>query len=144
MSTELEDLRAENEQLRARLAAVRTVPELPAEDQGERIEWRPWEQAPVIQCARADDLNTCPQCGHPGPSLLAFGLAGPGRPLLRYQAHRCPHCQETRVHRRDRDWRGLDLVEIAYWPPQRDYQPGVAGPATPGLSLRAGCMATST
>ena len=127
MTTELEALRAENEQLRAQLAAVRTVPELPAEHQGEPIEWRRWEQAPVIQCARADDLNSCPQCDHPGPSMLAFGLAGPGRPLLRYQAHRCPHCQETRVYRRDRDLRGLDLVEIAYWPPQRDYQPDVAG-----------------
>ena len=123
MTTELELLRAENAELRAQLAAVRTVPELPAEDQGEAIEWRRWEPAPVILCA--DALNGCPQCDHPGPSLLALGFAGPGRPLLRYQANRCPHCQETRVYRRDRDWRGLDLVEIAYWAPQRDYHPTI-------------------
>jgi hypothetical protein len=122
VTTELEFLRAENEQLRAQLAAVRAVPELPAEHQGEPIEWRPWEQALVINCARGNDLNGCLQCGHPGPSTLAFGLAGPGQPLIRYQVHRCPHCQETRTYRRDRDWRGLDLVEIAYWPPQRDYR----------------------
>lgn len=86
------------------------------------IEWRRWEPAPVILCERAGDLNGCEQCDHPGPSLIAFGLAGPGMPLLRFHAHRCPSCQETRVYRCDRDWRGLDLVEIAYWPPQ-DYTP---------------------
>ena len=112
---ELEALRAENEQLRARLAAVRTIPELPAEHEGVAIDWRRWEPAPVVLCA---EVNSCLQCDHPGPSLLVFGLAGPGRPLLRFQAHRCPSCQETRVYRRDRDWRGLELVEIAYWPAQ--------------------------
>jgi predicted RNA-binding Zn-ribbon protein involved in translation (DUF1610 family) len=125
VTTELELLRAENEQLRAQLAAVRTVPELPAVHQGEPIEWQRWEPAPVILCARAGDLNGCPQCGHPGPSLLAFGLAGPGRPLIRFQAHRCPHCQETHVYERqyDRYRVGTRLAEIAYRPPQGDYQP---------------------
>ncbi|BFP50060.1 hypothetical protein KCMC57_64280 (plasmid) [Kitasatospora sp. CMC57] len=122
VTTELELLRAENAELRARLTAVHTIPDLPADHDGERIEWRRWEPAPVILCTRAGDLNGCPQCDHPGPSLLAFGLAGPGTPLLRFQAHRCPCCQETRVYRRDRDWRGLELVEIAYHPPQRGYQ----------------------
>lgn len=118
MTSELEALRAENEQLRAKLAAARTVSELPAEHDGVPIEWRRWEPAPVILCA--DGLNGCPQCGHPGPSVLAFGLAGPGNPVIRFNAHRCPSCQETRVYERRHDKYRIsaELVEIAYWPPQ--------------------------
>lgn len=118
MTTELDQLRAENEALRAQLATQALIPELPAEYDGEPITWQPWEAAPVINCYRHADFNTCAQCGHPGPSVMAFGYAGPKKPLLKYQAHRCPSCQETTVYRRDRDWRGLDLVQIAYHPPR--------------------------
>lgn len=84
---------------------------LPGEHDGVAIDWEPWREVPII-LAHVD--NACRSCGHPGPPLLAHGYA----PLLRYQAHRCPACQETRVWERVRDWRGLDLVEIAYSPPR--------------------------
>jgi hypothetical protein len=64
-------------------------------------------------------MNTCPQCDHPGPQAITFGLAGPGKPLIRFNANRCPGCQEMRVYeRRHRQYRvGAELVEIAYHPP---------------------------
>lgn len=85
------------------------------------IEWRRWEPAPFILCSKAGDLNGCAKCDHPGPSLLAFGLAGPGNPVVRFNANRCPGCQETRVYERRHDkYRiGAELVEIAYRPPQQ-------------------------
>lgn len=106
--------------LEAQLAATPFVPELPAEHDGEAITWRPWEEAPVILCARAGDLNECTTCQHPGPSLLAFGLAGPGAPVIRFNAHRCPGCQEMRVYQRvyDKYRIGADLQEIAYSSPR--------------------------
>jgi len=125
VTAELEALRAENEALRAKLAAVRRIPELPAEHKGVPIEWRRWEPAPFILCERAGDLNGCPQCDHPGPSLLTFGLAGPGKPLIRFNAHRCPSCEETCVYERryDKYRIGAELVEIAYWAPKATAQP---------------------
>lgn len=108
-------LRARVAELEAQLAAQPVIPALPAEHAGEAIEWRPWEEAPFI-IAHVD--NGCDKCGHPGLSMLTFGVAGPGKPLIRFQAHRCPACQEMTVYRRDRDWRGLDLVEIAYSAPR--------------------------
>lgn len=106
--------------LEAQLAAQPYVPELPGEHDGASITWRPWEEAPVILCARAGDLNGCAACDHPGPSLLAFGLAGPGTPRIRFNAHRCPACQEMRVYQRvyDQYRVGADLVEVAYSPPR--------------------------
>lgn len=117
---ELATLRAENQRLRDQLAALPVIPELPTEHDGHPIEWRPWEPAPVILC-HGDDFNPCPQCNHPGPSALAFGIAGPGRPVIRFNAHRCPACQETRVYYRDYSDRyriGAKLLEIAYHPPR--------------------------
>jgi hypothetical protein len=106
--------------LEAQLAATPYVPELPTEHEGEAITWRPWEEAPVILCARNGDLNGCGACDHPGPSLLAFGLAGPGDPKIRFNAHRCPGCQEMRVYQRayDKYRVGADLKEIAYSAPR--------------------------
>lgn len=107
-------------ELEAQLAAQPVIPALPTEHDGEAIEWRPWEQAPVILCARAGDLNGCPSCDHPGPQMLAFGVAGPGRPVIRFNAHRCPACQEMRVYERvyDQYRVGAELVEIAYSAPR--------------------------
>lgn len=119
--TETENaLRRRIADLEAQLAAQPYIPALPAEHDGEPIAWRPWEEAPVILCARAGDLNGCTTCQHPGPSLLAFGVAGPGKPLIRFNAHRCPGCQETRVYQRvyDKLRIGADLNEIAYSPPR--------------------------
>jgi hypothetical protein len=119
--TETEDaLRRRIADLEAQLAATPFVPELPAEHDGETITWRAWEEAPVILCARAGDLNSCGSCDHPGPSLLAFGLSGPGAPKIRFNAHRCPSCQEMRVYRRvyDKYRIGADLKEIAYSAPR--------------------------
>lgn len=106
--------------LEAQLAAQPYIPALPTEHDGEPITWRPWEEAPVILCARAGDLNGCTTCQHPGPSLIAFGLAGPGKPLIRFNAHRCPRCQEMRVYQRvyEKGRIGVDLNEIAYSPPR--------------------------
>lgn len=109
-----EELLARVAELEAVLAATPYVPELPGEHDGEAITWRPWEEAPVILCARDGDLNGCTTCGHPGPSLLALGLAGPGKPLIRFNAHRCPGCQEMRVYQRVYD----KLREIAYSAPR--------------------------
>lgn len=119
--TETEDaLRQRIADLEAQLAATRFVPELPAEHEGEAITWRLWEAAPVILCTRAGDLNSCPSCDHPGPSLIAFGLAGPGTPKIRFNAHRCPGCQEMRVYKRvyDKLRVGADMREIAYSAPR--------------------------
>lgn len=124
--SELDELRAENERLRRALAAAqRPIPALPTEHDGEPITWRPWEPAPFILCSKAGDLNGCTQCDHPGPSLLALGLAGPGKPLIRYNATRCPGCQEMHVYeRRHHQYRiGAELVSIAYHPPH----PGTQG-----------------
>ncbi len=108
------DLLAEIDALRAELAAQqRTIPALPAEHDGNAITWRPWEQAPVALC-RID--NGCHQCDQPGPLMLAFGLTterGERGPRIRYNAHRCPACQEMRVYRRY-----PVTEEIAYNPPQ--------------------------
>lgn len=115
-----EALRRRIADLEAQLAAQPYVPALPAEHDGEAITWRPWEEAPVILCARAGDLNGCGACDHPGPSLMAFGLAGPGKPRIRFNAHRCPSCQEMRVYQRvyDKYRVGAELVQIAYSPPR--------------------------
>lgn len=110
-------LRARVAELEQRLAAQPVMPALPTTHDGEPIKWRPWEEAPVL----LDHLdNGCAACGHPGPSMLAFGLAGPGRPVIRFNAHRCPGCQEMRVYQRAYDqYRvGARLVEIAYSAPR--------------------------
>jgi len=106
--------------LEAQLAATPFVPKLPAEHEGEAITWRAWEDAPVILCSRNGDLNGCGSCNHPGPSLIAFGLAGPGAPLIRFNANRCPGCQEMRVYQRvyDKYRIGAELKEIAYSAPR--------------------------
>jgi hypothetical protein len=111
--------------LEAQLAATPHVPELPAEHDGEPITWRAWEEAPVILCARNGNLNNCRACDHPGPSMLAFGLAGPGTPKIRFNAHRCPSCQEMRVYQSVYDeYRvGADLKEIAYSAPRTIARP---------------------
>jgi hypothetical protein len=113
-----EELLARITQLEGALASTPYVPQLPTEHDGDAITWRPWEEAPVILCA--DELNGCATCGHLGPSLLAFGLAGPGSPRIRFNAHRCPACQEMRVYKRTYDkYRiGAELVEISYSPPR--------------------------
>lgn len=119
--TETEDaLRQRIADLEAQLAAQPYIPALPTEHDGEAITWRPWEEAPVILCARAGDLNGCTTCDHPGPSLIALGLAGPGDPRIRFNAHRCPACQEMRVYQRvyDKYRIGAKLVEIAYSAPR--------------------------
>ncbi|RPE27241.1 hypothetical protein [Kitasatospora cineracea] len=123
--SELEDLRARVKQLQLELDIVRTVPALPAEHRGQPITWRRWEPAPVILCERSGDLNGCDQCDHPGPSLLAFGLAAPAGqperpPVIRFHAHRCPGCQEMHVYERSHTPRHIGAVteEIAYCPPQ--------------------------
>jgi hypothetical protein len=115
-----EELLARVAELEAALAATAYVPALPTEHDGEPITWRPWEEAPVILCAWAGDLNACNACNHPGPSLIAFGLAGPGTPKIRFNAHRCPSCQEMRVYQRvyDKMRVGAELVEVAYSPPR--------------------------
>ncbi|WP_030506390.1 hypothetical protein [Microbispora rosea] len=113
------DLLAEIAALRAELAAQqRTIPALPSENDGQAIRWQPWRQAPEI-LAHVD--LACAQCAHPGPPLIAFGLVEERRPVIRYQASRCPACQEMTVYRRDHPKYGMPgtrLVEIAYHPPQ--------------------------
>lgn len=116
----VEQLQAQVAALKAQLAAKPYIPALPTEHNGEPITWRPWEEAIVILCERAGDLNGCRACGHPGPSLLAFGLAGPGDPRIRFNAHRCPRCQEMTVYQRvyDQYRIGADLEPIAYSAPR--------------------------
>lgn len=112
-------LRAEVVGLRAALAVQqRSIPALPHLDGGIRITWRLWE--PALLLSHIDPA--CEQCDHSGPQMIAFGLAAlkAGQPpVIRYQAHRCPACQETRVYRRDTtpDLR-TTLTEIAYHPPR--------------------------
>jgi hypothetical protein len=114
-----EELLARIAHLEDVLAAQPYVPALPTEHEGEQIEWMPWKEAPVILCARAGDLNEC-TCGHPGPSLITFGLVKRTNLRIRFNAHRCPACQEMRVYQRayDKYRIGAELVEIAYSPPR--------------------------
>jgi len=124
--TETEDvLRQRIADLEAQLAATPFIPALPTEHDGEPITWRDWEEAPIILCAWAGDLNACQACDHPGPSLLAFGLAGPGKPRIRFNAHRCPGCQEMRAYQRvyDKYRVGTELKEIAYSAPRTIARP---------------------
>jgi hypothetical protein len=116
---EIEALRARVAELEAQLAAQPYIPALPTERDGEPIEWRPWEPAPVILCARNADMNGCDKCDHPGPQMLAVGLAGNPQ-LIRFNAHRCPSCQEMRVYQRvyERCRVGARLEEIAYSAPR--------------------------
>ncbi|MFG6197743.1 hypothetical protein [Nonomuraea sp. JJY05] len=112
-------LRVENEKLRGMVAAQqRFVPALPRLDGATSITWRRWEPAPLM--SHIDPA--CEQCDHPGPQQMAIGLAAPRpgqQPLIRYQASRCPACQEMTVYRRDRAANlRTTLTEIAYHPPQ--------------------------
>jgi hypothetical protein len=116
---QLRTLRTENETLRGMVAVQqRFIPALPQFDGATSITWRRWEVAPLM--THVDPA--CEQCAHLGPHQIAIGLAAPrpGQPpLIRYQASRCPACQEMTVYRRDRapDLR-TTLTEIAYHPPQ--------------------------
>ncbi|WP_449060574.1 hypothetical protein [Planomonospora algeriensis] len=118
---DLAALQAEVEALRAELAAQqRTVPALPSEHDGTPITWRPWTPAPLLSHVDA----ACPQCAHPGPSLLTFGLAGE-KQKIRFQANRCPACRETRVYRREPAAYGLPrIILIAYHPPRSEVPGG--------------------
>ncbi|TGB06520.1 hypothetical protein [Streptomyces sp. MZ04] len=110
-------LRAEIASLKAQLAEQTTIPPLPDQHDGESITWEAWEAAPVII---AHVLNGCEQCDHPGPILLNFGLAGPGRPTKRFRAFRCRSCQEMTVYRvqpRRNGPPGMDYIQFAYYPP---------------------------
>lgn len=94
------------------------IPALPTEHDGVPISWQKWEEAPVII---AHIPNECAQCDHPGPQLLTFGLAGPGRPTKRFRAFRCRACQEMTVYRTEHPRYGppaTDYIEIAYHPPR--------------------------
>lgn len=96
----------------------RTIPALPFEHDGQAITWRPWVAAPVVI---AHVPMECHQCAHPGPPCLAFGLVGDKKPVIRYNAIRCPSCQEMTVYRRDYPRFGVPhaaLVEIAYSAPR--------------------------
>lgn len=132
-------LRVRVADLEAQLAAQTVVPALPTTHDGEPIAWRPWEPVPVILCFRSGDLNSCAQCDHPGPSLIALGLAGPGKPVIRFNAHRCPSCQEMTVYQRIyAKYRiGAELKEIAYSGPRTSTpaQPLGPGPDQEGLTL---------
>lgn len=126
MTAAEEQLRARVAELEQQLAEQSTVPSLPAEHDGQAINWGKWEPAPVILCAKAGDMNSCAQCDHPGPSLIALGKTTGDKPTIRYNAHRCPSCQETTVYHREYDqYRiGARLVEIAYFPPRVEEIPG--------------------
>jgi hypothetical protein len=93
---------------------------LPAEHNGEAITWQPWEEAGVALCGRTAKRNTCAACQHPGPRMVALGVAGIPA-VTRAYGHHCPTCQETRVYWRSDppagSWKGrLDL--ISYSPPR--------------------------
>lgn len=119
-TTTEQELRDRIAELEAQVAEQTAVPALPTEHDGQAITWRRWEAAPVILCSRAGDLNSCEQCDYPGPSLIALGLSGPGKPVIRFNAHRCPSCQEMTVYHRvyDKYRIGARLVEIAYSAPR--------------------------
>ncbi|MGW2219622.1 hypothetical protein ACWCSD_31940 [Nonomuraea sp. NPDC001684] len=116
---QIRHLRVENEKLRGMVAVQqRFVPALPELDGATPITWRRWE--PALLMSHIDP--SCEQCAHPGPRQMAIGLAAPHpghRPLIRYQASRCPACQEMTVYRRDTGPNlRTTLTEIAYHPPQ--------------------------
>ena len=97
MTTELELLRAENAELRAQLAAVRSVPHLPAEHEGQPITWGPWKPAQAgttAACGKTRLVTTaCEACGA-GTVLHASGTSGRD---TRAYAHHCTTCGHTRA-----------------------------------------------
>lgn len=115
---EIRILKARVDALLAELATRQTtIPALPGTIDGQAVTWRPWQQPPT-PITHVD--VSCPQCAHPGPPMLALGLAGtPG--VIRYQASRCQACQETRVYRREHARYGpprVHLEQVAYIPPR--------------------------
>jgi hypothetical protein len=75
------------------VTAIRVIPTLPAEFDGEPVEWTRWTLAPVLSHVPSG----CFTCDHEGPLSLAFGFCGSARPRRRLLAVRCRRCQETRV-----------------------------------------------
>lgn len=120
-------LRARIAELEDQLAARPVIPALPAEYDGTIIEWTPWEEGIVSLCASLD--TGCTTCNHPGPILLAFGLAlhavkprrqsARGRKIRRFRAFRCRACQEQIVYDTRHDQYGRQHYDqIAYNPPR--------------------------
>ncbi|GAA2411607.1 hypothetical protein GCM10010404_81920 [Nonomuraea africana] len=121
---ELAALRAQVTTLEAALTVrQRSIPALPRLDGATPITWRRWQAAPLL--SHVD--SACEQCAHPGPQQITFGLdSRAGRkPVICYQANRCPACQEVRVYRRDEattGWPRAVLTEIAYHPSRTEEQ----------------------
>lgn len=111
-------LRTRIAELEAQLADQITIPALPEEHDGHTITWERWEAAPRII---AHVPNGCEECGHEGPLLLNFGMAGPGRPTKRFRAVRCRACQEMTVYRVEPEPYGpprMRYIEVGYHPPR--------------------------
>lgn len=120
-------LRARIAELEAQLSAQPVVPDLPVEHDGQPIDWQAWEEGIVSLCSNLD--SGCTTCAHPGPLMLAFGLALPaveprrrserGRKVRRFRAFRCRACQETTVYDTRHDEYGRQHYdEIAYSAPR--------------------------
>ncbi|MGW5691519.1 hypothetical protein ACWEWX_11310 [Streptomyces asiaticus] len=120
-------LRARIAELEDQLAARPVIPALPAEHDGTPIDWAPWDEGIVSLCANLD--TGCTTCNHPGPILLAFGLALPaieprrrserGRKIRRFRAFRCRACQEQTVYDTHYDqYSRAHYDQIAYSPPR--------------------------
>lgn len=95
---------------------ARTIPALPTTINDVPVGWERWE--PALPLTHIDP--NCPTCAYDGGQVLAFGLAG-DPPLIRFNAHRCPACDETTVYERVRRKcgpPGVRMREVAYFPPR--------------------------
>lgn len=75
------------------MTAIRVIPTLPAQFEGEPVQWSRWELAPILSHVPAG----CSTCDHEGPLSLAHGRCKPDGQARRLLAVRCRRCQETRV-----------------------------------------------
>lgn len=100
---------------------LRSIPTLPGQIDGTPVaEWSPWRTVPIM--SHIDP--SCSTCADPGPSLIAAGYITQTRKgrkvkLRRWDAHRCPACDEMRIYGNRPDGMGRsERVEVLYAPPR--------------------------
>ncbi|TQN30587.1 hypothetical protein FHX37_0469 [Haloactinospora alba] len=105
------------------MTTKRTLPSLPREINSVPVaEWTRWKRAVVMSHIDPG----CPTCGDSGPSCIALGYehyrGNESGLMYRWNAHRCPACDEITIYERrtDPDTLRRYSAEVAYYPPRRE------------------------
>jgi len=100
---------------------LRSIPALPGQIDGTPVDrWDQWRTVPIL--SHLDP--SCANCADPGPSCIAMGYAkqtvrGRQVQLRRWDAHRCPACDEMRIYENRPGRMGRsERVEVLYAPPR--------------------------